>query len=83
MMKLYEDPKIARYNSNLKKMRILRTLTQEELSKISGVNIKSLTMYEQIPEKLSSASVSTVYKLACALNCDIEDILNKDTINDI
>ena len=51
MMKLYEDPKIAKYNSNLKKIRILRTLTQEELAKISGVNIKSLAIYEQMPEK--------------------------------
>ena len=80
MMKLYEDPKISKYSSNLKKVRILRTLTQEELAQISGVNIKSLAIYEQIPEKLSSASVSTVYKLASALNCEMEDILNKDTI---
>jgi transcriptional regulator with XRE-family HTH domain len=81
-MKLYEDPKISKYNSKLKKMRLMRTLTQDELSKISGVNIKSLSAYEQNPSKLNTASAATVYKLSNALNCEIEDLLNIETINE-
>lgn len=79
-MVLWEDPRIAKINSNLKKVRMLRKLTQDELASLSGVNIKSLSTYEQQPEKLSSASIATVYKLAQALNCDVMDLINKDCL---
>ena len=81
-MVLYEDPKIAKYTSKLKKVRVLRKLTQEELASLSGVNLKSLSSYEQNPNKLANASVNTAYKLSCALNCDIMDILNTDSLED-
>ena len=77
-MILYEDPKLAKISSNLKKLRMMRKLTQDELSSLSGVNIKSLSAYEQQPEKLSTASITTVYKLSQALNCDMMDIINKE-----
>lgn len=79
-MKLVEDPKIANYKSNLKKMRISKGYTQESLSELSGVNIKSIASYEQNIDKFNSASVSTVYKLADALGCEMEDLLNRNTI---
>ena len=65
-------------NSKLKKYRSIRGFTQKELSELSGVNLKSITLYEQHPEKLLSASVGTLYKLSDALNCNIEDLLNKE-----
>ena len=74
---LYEDPKLAKYKSKLKKARICKGFTQESLSELSGVNIKSIASYEQAPEKFSNASIATVYKLADSLGCDIEDIINK------
>lgn len=80
MVLLYEDPKLAKLKSNLKKARLSRDYTQESLSKLSGVNIKSIAAYEQNPEKLNTASLSTVYKLANALGYEIGDIINKDTI---
>ena len=79
-MILYEDPKIAKFTSKLKKVRIMKGYTQEALAELSGVNIKSIASYEQNPEKLSSASVGTIYKLTDALGCDIEDVINKETI---
>lgn len=79
-MILYEDPRLAKINSNLKKTRMLRKLTQDELASLSGVNIKSLSAYEQQPEKLSNASISTVYKLSQALNCDVMDIINRECL---
>lgn len=81
-MILYEDPKLSKIKSNLKKMRLRNQYTQESLAAISGVNIKSLASYEQDPSKLLTASVITVYKLAEALNCDMTDILNADKIYD-
>lgn len=77
---LYEDPKLAKINSKLKKARIVSGITQSELSDLSGVNIKSITSYEQNPEKLSRASIETVILLADSLGCEIEDIINIDTI---
>jgi DNA-binding XRE family transcriptional regulator len=79
-MILYEDPKLQNIKSKLKKMRIIQGHTQESLAELSGVNIKSIASYEQNPSKLSAASVSTVYKLADSLGCEMDDILNKDTI---
>lgn len=80
-MKLWEDPKLANITSNLKKVRMIRKLTQDELAELSGVNIKSLSSYEQQPIKLSNASVSTIYKLAQALNCDMMDIVNREFLD--
>lgn len=79
-MLLVEDPKIAKFKSRLKKMRIMRGFTQESLAEISNVNIKSIAAYEQNPEKLLSASAGTILKLADAMNCDMEDLINKDII---
>ena len=77
-MILWEDPRLAKINSNLKKIRMLRKLTQDELAALAGVNIKSLSAYEQQPEKLSNASMCTVYKISQALNCDMMDIINRE-----
>ena len=79
-MLLYENSKIKKITSKLKRARTIKGYTQEELAELSGVNIKSITSYEQNPEKLSSASASTVYRLADALGIEIEDILNKETL---
>ena len=75
---LYEDPKIAKFTSKLKKARVSKGYTQEALSELSEVNIKSIASYEQNPAKLNAASISTVSKLADALGCDIVDIINWD-----
>ena len=60
-MMLYEDPRIARFNSKLKKIRMIRGFTQESLSELSNVNIKSIAAYEQNPEKILTASSITLY----------------------
>lgn len=80
---LYEDPKLAKINSKLKKARICKGYTQESLAELSGVNIKSIAAYEQAPIKLSNASIATVIKLANSLGVDAMDIVNMDTIDDL
>ena len=81
-MILYEDPKVAKMNSKLKKMRTIRGFTQESLAELSNVNIKSIAAYEQNPEKLLTASSITLYKLANALNCGMEDLINDQLLKD-
>ena len=79
---LYEDPKIANIKSKLKKARIAKGYTQESLSELSGINIKSIAAYEQNPAKFSNASISTVIKISDSLGVDIEDIINKESIEE-
>lgn len=80
---LYEDPKLAKIDSKLKKARICKGYTQESLAELSGVNIKSIAAYEQSPNKLTNASISTVMKLCYSLGVDVEDIINKETIENL
>lgn len=80
---LYEDPKLAKIDSKLKKARISKGYTQESLAELSGVNIKSIAAYEQSPSKFNNASISTVMKLCYSLGVDIEDIINKETIENL
>ena len=73
---LYEDPKLAKMTSELKKRRYMTGHTQESLAEASGVNIKSIAAYEQDPNKLAVAGYNTVKALADALGCDTSDIIN-------
>lgn len=59
----------------LKKIRENRGLSQAELAKASGVNIRSIQMYEQRVNDIDKAQAQTLYKLARVMGCNIEDIL--------
>ena len=47
----------------------------------SKENIKSIAVYEQIPEKMNKASLESAANLADCLGCTIEDLLEKDYLN--
>ena len=51
-------------------------LSQSELAKISGVNIRNIQQYEQRAKDISKAGAEIVLRLASALGCRAEDILN-------
>jgi DNA-binding Xre family transcriptional regulator len=61
--------------SQLKKYRKLRSLTQKQLSEISGINIRNICAYEQDNAKLLKAGGETLLALAKALDCTIEQLL--------
>lgn len=73
-----ENATIKGYKSKLKRIRVSSGMTQEELSKLSGINIKSIAAYEQNPEKINKASVESVYNLSDCLGCSIDDIIQKE-----
>ena len=56
-----------------------RGFSQSELAEASGVGIKSIQMYEQRLNDIDKAQVHTVYKLARAIGCNVEDILEQPT----
>lgn len=60
---------------NLKRMRLSKEMTQVELSDVSGVSLRTLQDYEQGHKDINGVKGITLYKLARALGCNIEDIL--------
>jgi len=61
--------------TNLKAVRESKGLSQSQLAKASGVNVRLIQHYEQAFRDINKASVETVLKLADALECDIRDIM--------
>lgn len=51
-------------------------LTQKTLSERSGVNLRMIQHYEQGVKDINKAQSITLYKLAKALKCDMEDLLD-------
>ena len=60
---------------NLKQIRQSRGLTQSQLAEKSGVNVRMIQYYEQGYKDINTAEVMTVYKLATALNCTVENLI--------
>lgn len=73
------DEKMEEYykDTNLKRIRTSYGCSQAELSKLSGVSLRSIQMYEQRRKDINKASVETVYGLAKALGCTVEDLIEK------
>ena len=65
-------------SSNLQRIRRLRGYSQRILSEKSGINLRTLQQYEIGAKDINKASVSSVVVLAKALDCEVEDIMNKD-----
>lgn len=64
-------------DTNLKRIRTAYGCTQAQLAKQSGVSLRSIQMYEQRNKDINKASAETVYRLAKALVCSLEDLLEK------
>ncbi len=61
--------------TRLKRIRENRGISQTELSRLSGVNLRSIQMYEQKENDIDKAQSGTLYKLSRVLGCTIEDLL--------
>lgn len=81
VMKFVEivDAKMGEYfkDTNLKRIRTAYGYSQAELARQSGVSLRSIQMYEQRRKDVNKASVETIYALAKALGCEIEDLMEK------
>ena len=74
----YIDEKITKrgdITNSLKRIRTDRGFTQNQLAELSGVNLRVLQYYEQGYKDINKASAITVFKIAQALGCTVEDIL--------
>lgn len=64
-------------DTNLKRIRTAYGCTQAELAKKAEVSLRSVQMYEQRKKDINKASVDTVYRLAKALGCMTEDLMER------
>lgn len=65
----------AEGDSNLKRIRKNRGLSQAELADRSGINLRNIQMYEQRGNSIDKAQAQILYKLSRVLGCEIEDLL--------
>lgn len=63
--------------NNLKHYRKLAGLSQAELAKKVGISPRSIPEYEQGRKPLKNAAAITVLNLSRALNCSVEDLIDK------
>ena len=61
--------------TNLQRIRKAIGLTQTELANKTGVELRSIQMYEQRKNDINKAQADTLLKLARFLGCNIEDLL--------
>lgn len=61
--------------SNLKNIRTRRGYSQSKLADLSGVSVRMIQYYEQGANDINIAQAETVYKLAQALECSMEELL--------
>lgn len=59
----------------LKEIRSARKLSQSQLSLLSGVPVRTIKAYEQGSVDIAKAQAETLFALAQALHCTIEDLI--------
>ena len=59
----------------LKCIRSAHGLSQAQLAKRSGIGLRSIQMYEQRNKDINRAEAGSLLKLARALGCEMEDLL--------
>lgn len=64
-------------DTNLKRIRMAYGCSQSRLAALSGVSLRSIQMYEQRKKDINRAQAESVYRLAKALGCHVEDLLEK------
>lgn len=66
-----------RYIKRLKLYRTKAGLSQSKLAELSEVNVRMIQYYEQGAKDINKAQADTILALAKALNCNMEDLLEK------
>lgn len=64
--------------TSLKIKRMAAKLTQEELSRLSGISIHNIQSFEQGKRDIKKASIAVVTQLAKTLNCDYKEIVGSN-----
>ena len=73
----YSCEKFQKPETNLKAMRTLAGLSQSELAVQADVPVRTIQQYEQRQKDINKAQAETLLRLARALNCNVEDLMEK------
>ena len=65
---------------SLKQVRKQRELSQSQLARLSGVNIRTIQGYEQETKDINKAQFVTLLRLSIALSCNIESIVTDSNL---
>jgi transcriptional regulator with XRE-family HTH domain len=68
--------------TNLKRIRRAAGMSQSKLAEASGVSIRMVQYYEQRARDINLASAITVHRIAQALGCTVEDLIEKERDED-
>ena len=68
--------------TRLKSRRELAGLSQSDLARLAGVNIRNIQQYEQRAKDINRAAGATLQTLASVLDCHIEDILEPNVLTE-
>ena len=63
--------------TNLKRIRTEYGLSRAELAEKTGLKLSAIRDYEQNHKPINNAAAISVYRLALALNCTVEDLLER------
>ncbi|MDO4487461.1 MAG: helix-turn-helix transcriptional regulator [Eubacteriales bacterium] len=66
--------------TNLKQIRLMAGLSQRELAIATGISVRSIQQYEQRRKNINSAKAETIFLLARALHCRMEELLEIECI---
>lgn len=75
---VYRPYSSARKPTKLARERLKKKLTQQALSKMSGVGLRAIQQYEQRQKDINNAHARTVFLLAQALDCSMEQLIEPD-----
>lgn len=68
---------------NLKTIRESRGITRQQLSELSGVNVRMIERYEQGERDINGAKLKTLLKLCKTLGCELKDIVDDEETLDL
>lgn len=73
--------KINYKNENLQKLRRAANLSQSQMAKKAGINLRIYQYYEQGAKDINKAQLSTLLRICNTLECKLADILtDQETI---
>lgn len=65
------------HETKLKRIRTTKGYSQKHLAELSGVNLRSIQMYEQRRKNINKSQSESLHRLAKVLGCTMEELLEE------
>lgn len=64
--------------TKLQELRTAAGFTRQQLSELSGVNVRLIERYEQGERDINGAKLKTLLRLCASLGCELKDIVDDE-----